>query len=114
VAIKKDKIKKPKGGCPFMPSDNKKNPPLQAMSEGYDTNFISPHDYLLSPHGLFHSNFTSKVFDSYPIYLKHTIIHDEENMKKVRKLEVAQRFFIYDKFREKGNKEYYKGNFVVA
>jgi hypothetical protein len=41
-------------------------------------------------------------------------VHDEENMKKVRKLEVAQRFFIYDKFREKGNKEYYKGNFASA
>jgi len=55
-----------------------------------------------------------KIFDSYPIYLKHTIVHDEENMKKVRTLEVAKRFFIYDKFREKGNKEFYKGNYAVT
>ena len=32
-------------------------------------------------------------------------------MKKIRGVEVAQRFFIYDKFREKGNKSYIKGNY---
>lgn len=36
---------------------------------------------------------------------------NDENMKKVRELEVAQRFFVYDKLREKGNKEFHKGNF---
>lgn len=41
-----------------------------------------------------------KVFDTYPIYLKHTLFQDEENTKKMRLLEVAQRFFVYDKFRE--------------
>ncbi len=34
----------------------------------------------------------------------------DENMKKVRELEVAQRFFVYDKLREKGNKEINKEN----
>ena len=35
----------------------------------------------------------------------------DENMKKVRELEVAQRFFVYDKLREKGNKEFNRGNY---
>lgn len=43
-----------------------------------------------------------KVFDAYPIYLKNTLFHDEENTKKLRTLEVANRFFVFDKFREKG------------
>jgi hypothetical protein len=57
VAIKKEKVKKPKGGCPFMPADNKKNPPLQAMSEGFDTFYISPFEYLLSHRGMFAISF---------------------------------------------------------
>jgi len=36
---------------------------------------------------------------------------NDKNMKKVRELEVAQRFFVYDKLREKGNKEFHKGNY---
>ena len=35
-------------------------------------------------------------------------------MKKIRSVEVAQRFFIYDKFREKGNKCFGKGNYEEA
>jgi hypothetical protein len=45
-----------------------------------------------------------KNFDAYPIYLKHTLMHNEESMRKVRRCEVSQRFFAYDKFRERGNK----------
>lgn len=41
-------------------------------------------------------------------------MHDDEDMKKVRKLEVASRFFVYDKFRERGNKEFYKGEYDTA
>ena len=40
-----------------MPSDNKKNPPLSAMTEGYDTFFISPFEYLLSYRGIFSISF---------------------------------------------------------
>jgi hypothetical protein len=53
------------------------------------------------------------VFNTYPIYLKHTLLHDDADMKKVRTLEIAQRFFVFDKFRERGNKEYNKGDFDV-
>jgi hypothetical protein len=56
-----------------------------------------------------------KDFDKYPIYLKHTIFHNEdENMKKVRELEISHRFFIYDKFRESGNKAFIKGKLSEA
>jgi hypothetical protein len=30
-----------------------------------------------------------KVFDTYPIYLKSTLFHDDENTKKLRSCEVA-------------------------
>lgn len=34
-----------------------------------------------------------KVFDSYPIYLKHSLmIDDDENMDKVKEMEVSKRY----------------------
>jgi len=45
-------------------------------------------------------------FDNYPIFLKRTLFHNEEQYKKIRKLEISHRFFVYDKFREQGNKKY--------
>lgn len=53
-------------------------------------------------------------FNSYPVFLKHSLFYDEENMQKLRSMEISQRFFIYDRFREKGNKELFKGNHGVA
>ncbi|KRX00116.1 hypothetical protein PPERSA_07223 [Pseudocohnilembus persalinus] len=117
------KMKMPKGGCPFMPSDKKKNPMLGVMENGYDVAFISPYEYFFSMTPLLdiaimdkpQSPKERKVFDSYPIYLKHSLmIDDDENMKKVREMEISKRFFCYDRFREKGNKEYYKGNYETA
>ena len=35
-----------------MPSENKKNPPLEALNEGYDMHYISPYEYLLEYKGL--------------------------------------------------------------
>ncbi|CAD8056088.1 unnamed protein product [Paramecium primaurelia] len=49
-----------------------------------------------------------------PIYLKSTLFHDDENTKKLRQCEVAQRFFVYDKFREKGNKLLQKQEYEEA
>ncbi|CAD8077631.1 unnamed protein product [Paramecium sonneborni] len=113
---KEKKEKQPKGGCPFMSSEKKRNPPLAHLEEQYDTYYISPLNYLLDTRGLWMLAFDSKevkkgpikdrrkVFDTYPTYLKSTLFHDDENTKKLRQCEVAQRFFVYDKFREKGNK----------
>ncbi|EAS06282.3 transmembrane protein, putative (macronuclear) [Tetrahymena thermophila SB210] len=119
----KKKEKQPKGGCPFMPSEKKKNPNLDCISEGWNEEFISPHSYQIDYRGFLSFSFDQlekpnfnlkekrKVFDTYPVYLKHTLFMNDENMKKVRELEVAQRFFVYDKLREKGNKEFHKGNY---
>ena len=37
------------------------------------------------------------------MYIKHSIFHDDENMKKAQKLACEQRFFVYDVYKEKGN-----------
>jgi len=55
-----------------------------------------------------------KSFDQYPIYLKHTLYHDDEHMKKARTLETSHRFFVYDKFKDYGNKNYNKGLYKDA
>ena len=41
-----------------MPADNKKNPPLGAMTEGFDMILISPYEYLLQYRG-----FMTMVYD---------------------------------------------------
>ncbi len=103
-----------------MPSDKKKNPALGPLTEAFSEEYISTMSYLIEYRGFMSLPFCSdpiketqkisnrQVFDTYPIYLKHTLFHDDENMKKVRDLEVSQRFFIYDKYREKGNKLFQK------
>lgn len=53
-------------------------------------------------------------FDKYPIYLKHTLYHDDEHMKKARTLETSHRFFVYDKFKDYANKSYNKGLYKEA
>lgn len=118
-----------------MSSESKRNPGLYHMKELYNTQFISIFNYLLDQRGLIQLAFDSrelnkgiqiyiyllgsieerrKVFNKYPIYMKHTLFQDEENSKKMRQMEVAQRFFVYDKFREQGNKRLNKGEYEEA
>lgn len=103
-----------------MPSEKKRNPQLGPLTEGWNIEFMSIHGYLLECQGFLHFNWDKKknkklkreIFDAYPIYLKHTLFHnDDENMIKVRKLEVSQRFFVYEKFRERGNKLFNQGEY---
>jgi tetratricopeptide (TPR) repeat protein len=113
---KEGKIKKPKGGCPFMPSENKKPPGLGHFTAAFEVPYISQMKYLLSFRGLISKGEEDKTenhekFENYPMFLKHTLFHNEEKMKKIRSLEISHRFFVYDKFREKGNKNYNKGNY---
>lgn len=35
-------------------------------------------------------------------------------MQKARRCEISQRFFVYDQFREQGNKRFYKGLYQDA
>jgi len=107
---KKKKKKKIQSGCPFMPSENKKPPALAHLEPSFEIPYISTLRHLFSFRGILSkgkSNPDSKSnFESYPIFLKHTLFHNEEKFEKIRKLEVAHRFFVYDKFREQGNKKY--------
>jgi len=107
-----------------MPSEHKKNPGLGPMIESFDTNYVSPASYLFESAGILGlgKNYMKKgpahpdrkIFDTYPIYLKHTLMHEDEQMKKIRQLEVPQRFFIYDKYREQGNKQMNKNDYEQA
>lgn len=85
-----------------MPSEKKKNPGLGSLVENYNLEYISNFNYLLDYKGMdafknfdFQSMDAKKnlnkekggwprlkreVFDQYPIYLKHTLFQDEENM----------------------------------
>jgi hypothetical protein len=50
-----------------------------------------------------------ELFDSYPIYLQHTLFYKSEDYKKVRGLECCSRFMAFEELRERGNKKYNKG-----
>ncbi len=84
---------------------------------GYDEPFISKFKYYLSISKLDFSilNRSSKeeclreLFDSYPIYLQHTLFYKSEDYKKVRGLECCSRFMAFEELRERGNKKYNKG-----
>lgn len=55
-----------------------------------------------------------RIFEKYPIYLKHTLFYDEEVLKRMRNKDVVERFFVYDKFRERGNRLFNKQRFDEA
>jgi len=100
-----------------MPSESKKPPALEHYTQAYEIPYISQMKYLFSFKGILSKGDNTEnreSFEKYPIFLKHSLFHNEEKMKKIRGLEVAHRFFIYDKFREKGNKNYNKKNFEEA
>lgn len=114
---------KPRGGCPFMGgSDKKKNPNLGLNHQGYDEPFVSKYKYYLSSNKLDFSairkanptSFNREIFDSYPIYLKHTLFFNGDDYKKVRGLQCCSRFMAYEELREKGNKYFNKGKYYLA
>lgn len=51
------------------------------------------------------------IFNNLPIYLKHTIFHNDEDTKKLRLLGLSERSFIWDNYKNYGNKAYHKGDF---
>jgi len=118
--VQKKKKKKIQSGCPFMPSENKKNPALAHLEPSYEIPYLSTVRHLFSFKG-FTPGMKNKntapnraMFDTYPIFLKHTLFHDEEKFGQVRKMELSQRFFVYDNFREQGNKKYNRGRYTEA
>jgi ribosomal protein L12E/L44/L45/RPP1/RPP2 len=113
---KKKKKKKIQSGCPFMPTESKKPPSLGHLEPSFEIPYISTLRHLFTFRGILSKGNKSaenrENFEKYPIFLKHTLFHNEEKFEKVRKLEVAHRFFVYDKFREQGNKKYNRNRFV--
>jgi len=107
---KKKKKKKIQSGCPFMPTESKKPPALEHLEPSFEIPYISTLRHLFTFRGILSKGKSCpenrEKFENYPIFLKHTLFHNEEKFEKIRKLEVAHRFFIYDKFREQGNKKY--------
>lgn len=67
---------------------------------------INFRGFLSNDEGPYHGR---ERWENMPVFLKHTMFHNEEKMGKIRKLEVAHRFFVYDKFREQANKSFNKG-----
>ena len=118
--------KRPKGGCPFLPSDRKRNPGLVHLQETYSTYYLSRYaayleqDNLMSLKRDFSKLLYAKpaknrrIFEKYPIYLKHTLFYDEEVLQRMRNKDVVERFFVYDKFRERGNRLFNKQRFDEA
>ncbi|EAR84836.1 tetratricopeptide repeat protein (macronuclear) [Tetrahymena thermophila SB210] len=118
--------KRPKGGCPFLPSERKKNPGLAHASERFSTFYLSRYSCYLEDDSMISlrrdfkrilngkASKNRKIFDSYPIYLKHTLFHEEEFMKKVRQKEVVERFLVFDKYRERGNRLFNKQKYEEA
>lgn len=53
-------------------------------------------------------------WNSYPVYLKHSLFYHDDKFEKARTLEVGHRFFIFDKFKEEGNKSMTKGDYRAA
>lgn len=55
-----------------------------------------------------------KKFNEYPIYLRNTIFHNDEETLKLRELSITERAFIWDKYKAHGNKNYHKNNIKKA
>lgn len=104
-------------------SSEKKNPGLNVTEEGFDQPFVSKFRYYLSSNkmdfsaikkGRTTTTFPRERFDTYPIYLQHTLFYNTEDYQKVRGFECCSRFMAYEELREKGNKHYNKGRFYQA
>lgn len=53
-------------------------------------------------------------FDQYPIYLQETLFYNDIKLSRLRKMEISQRFFVCDEWRELGNRHYHKGHYLKA
>lgn len=124
-----DEEQQPRGGCPFMHSSNdQKNPGLQLTDQGkhttysaFDSEMVSKYRYYLSKSKIDmyflerkRGNRSREVFDNYPLYLQHTLFYQTEDLQKIRTFECCSRFMAYEELRERGNKEYNKGNYYAS
>lgn len=93
---------------------------LQILFEkknNFSTNYISMYEDLFKNRGIYRKEaFIQKriKFNNYPAYLKETLFHDDPSMKKLRGLEISEKFFLSEDWREKGNRSFSKGDFKTA
>jgi len=79
--------------------------------------YISKMKDLLKSRGMYKKEeFEAKrqKFNNYPLYLQETLFFNDEQLKKLRKVEISQRFFVCDDWRERGNRYYHKENYKKA
>lgn len=74
-------------------STKKKNPNLVLSETGFDEPFVSKFKYYLSENKIDFSMkrgpsppVSREIFNTYPIYLQHTLFFNGEDYKKVRNL----------------------------
>ena len=73
------------------------------------TNFYKENGFMEKP-----ENHSRKKFNEYPIYLRNTVFHNDEETLKLRELSITERAFIWDKYKTHGNKNYHKNNIKKA
>lgn len=85
---------------------------------GYNVPYVSHMKALLAFKGIFDMKpgveIKRDVWDTYPIYLQHTVFQEGGDMDKIRKMEIGHRFFIVDHFKERANKRMNKGHYDRA
>ena len=78
-------------------SEKKRNPDIFQMSSGFDEPFVSKFNYYLSANKIDFSMVRRKkgqqpisksreIFNTYPIYLQHSLFYNGDDYKKVRGL----------------------------
>lgn len=107
----------PTGGCPVMNQNPKKRNPGYFVPEVTDSEvYVSPFAQVIESHNIFTRKRKDKdpKWNSYPIFLKHSLLYMGPLYDKYRKLEVGYKFFVTDELREKGNACFQKGKFADA
>ena len=98
----------------------KKNPRMDHVEPSYELPYVSQWGYFLDfengkiLNGGDKGRKDRKVFDSYPIYLKHSLYIMDEQLAKLRTFEINTRFFAQDELKEEGNWHYRKKNYYKA
>lgn len=80
--------------------------------------YVSPFHDQLQYQGIFDiaslKDYNREVWDTYPIYLKHTVFHESEDWDTARKMEIGHRFFIGQNLKDRANKRFKRGHYHRA
>ena len=91
---------------------------MEHIEPSYELPYVSTWGYFIDFEGgkIINNNLREdrKIFDQYPIYLKHSLYIHDEQLNKLRTMEINQRFFAQDEPKEEGNWHYRKKNYHKA